>query len=269
MPTEKTPPPSYCQCADAATGKQCKNHAIDGDVFCSQHVGSCPMSAMSGFEPEYAPDLWNADPARYLSMNCYAYAMMFQDPKLIEECRKNNHKGCRRYFPQPGALNGLRNALNAESRRSCPVVEKLMMADIPALEKSDYHTTCPKGKSKIAMVVSPGKDYHFYRQDKNGFWSHKDGSNKVKNFDANKRRIFNPEYAARDYQWQGSDLNYTDFCGFYCAPRDVPVHLGQGGRRRRSLRRPARTRRQKQVGGHSVPSKTRKRRSPRFGLAWA
>ena len=221
---------------------------------------------MSGFEPEYAPDLWNADPARYLSMNCYAYAMMFQDPKLIEECRKNNHKGCRRYFPQPGALNGLRDALNVESRRSCPIVEKLMMSDIPALEKTDYHTPCPKGKSKIAMVVSPGKDYHFYRQDKNGFWSHKDGSNKVKNFDANKNKIFNPAFAARDYQWQGSDLNYTDFCGFYCAPRDAPVHLGQGGERKR---RPQKTRRGRQVGGHKERGqRQRTRRHPRFGLAW-
>ena len=250
------PPQSYFQCTDLETGRQCRNEVNGSGFFCEKHK-TCTTAPLSGYEPDYYPELWNTDPARYLSMNCYAYAMMFQDPKLIEECRKNNHKDCRRYFPQPGALNGLRNALNVESRRSCPVVEKLMMTDIPNLEKSDFHSKCPAGKSKIALVVSPGKDYHFYRQDKNGMWSHKDGSNKVKNFDANKQKIFNPEFAARDYRWQGSDLNYEDFCGFYCAPRDVPVHLGQGGSRRR--------RAASQKGGHKKRGQRKTRRS---GLAW-
>jgi hypothetical protein len=89
--------------------------------------------------------------------------------------------------------------------------------------------------SKIALVVDKGEDYHFYRQDKDGMWSHKDGSNKVKRYDALKQPIANPELASRDYRWQGSDLNYEDFCGFYCVPRDPNIRLGQGGARKESL----------------------------------
>jgi hypothetical protein len=162
-------------------------------------------------------------------MNCYAYAFNYRDPVLIGECRQNNGKDCRKYFPQPGALNGDRNALNTEERRHCSVVEKLIKADVPDIVPSNYSTPCAQGMSKIALVVHPKEDYHFYRQDPDGFWSHKDGSNKVKRFDALRRRIFNPAGASRDYRWQGSDLNYKDFCGFYCVPRDHRILLGQGG----------------------------------------
>jgi hypothetical protein len=148
---------------------------------------------------------------------------------MAENCDKNNGKNCRQYFPQPGALHGDRNALNASDRRTCSNVDKLIMADIPGLLHSSYHEKCPARTSKGAMVVDEGNDYHFFRQDSDGMWSHKDGSNKVKRYDALKRRIFDPELASRDYTWQGSDLNYDDFCAFYCVPRDHEIQLGQGG----------------------------------------
>lgn len=189
------------------------------------------MSPRSGAEPRYEPEVWNNDEATYKSMNCYAYAFDFRNPTLINECRRNNGKDCRKYFPQPGALNGDREALNASERRNCKVVERLIKADVPDIVKSSFQDKCPPGTSKIGLVVDPGEDYHFYRLDPDGYWSHKDGSNKVKRFDALRRRIINPETASRDYRWQGSDLNYQDFCGFYCVPRNHPILLGQGGER--------------------------------------
>lgn len=168
------------------------------------------------------------------------------DPRSVEACRKNNNTDCRGFFHQPGALNGERNALidnDAVDRLTCPVVERLAMADVPGLEKSSFYGVCPAEKSKVALVVSNGdikknnltkedrqkigKDYHWYRLGPDGMWSHKDGSNKVKNFDALKQMIANPELASRDYRWQGSDLNYEHFCGYYCRPEHVM--LGRGG----------------------------------------
>jgi hypothetical protein len=224
-------PKARCQCMNAATDTPCRKIALFGSLFCLEHA-HCPMSPQSGAEPQYEPETWNNDEATYKSMNCYAYAFNYRNPVLIGECRRNNGKDCRKYFPQPGALNGDRNALNASERRSCPVVEQLMTADVPEIKKSSFSEKCGPGESKIALVVDPGEDYHFYRKDKGDvFWSHKDGSNKVKRFDALRRRIFNPAAASRDYRWQGSDLNYTDFCGFYCVPRNHPIPLGQGGER--------------------------------------
>jgi hypothetical protein len=262
-------PQPRCQCMDARTNAPCKRVALFGSLFCKEHM-RCPGSPRSGYEPKFQPELWNDDEAVYKSMNCYAYAMDFRNPLLIGECRKNNHQDCRQYFPQPGALNGDRNALNASQRRNCAVVERLMKLDVPEVTKTDFYSKCPPGKSKIALVVDPGEDYHFYRHDPDGFWSHKDGSNKVKRFDALRRRIFNPAAASRDYRWQGSDLNYSDFCGFYCVPRDHPILLGQGGERlfeqraqqtagtRRAQRpRAARTRRAQRAGAAQTHYQTR------------
>ncbi len=161
------------------------------------------------------------------SHNCYSWAMRHYDPMAEELCKKNG--SCRKYFPQPGALNGDRNALNTAERRTCKMVEYLQKTDNPAIQKASFYQRCPKNMSKIALVVDPGEDYHYYSQDKDGWWSHKDGSNKPKRYDALGNPIFNPEKAARDYRWQESDLNYEDFCGFYCVPRDGSVKLGRGG----------------------------------------
>ena len=269
--TEK--PPALCQCMNENDGKGCPNLANPKSLFCSNHT-HCPPSPSNGSEPKYNPDRYNADPSVYKSHNCYSYSMDVVDPLLVKQCKKTLKKNtCRQSFHQPGALNGDRYTLNIESRRTCPVVEKLITSDVPEIAKTSFYGKCPKGKSKIALVVHPGEDYHFYRMDNTNdeeyvnnqwndlnknqiksyydqynidksqhLWSHKDGSNKVKRFDALKRPIVNPQYASRDYRWQGSDLNYEDFCGFYCVPRQMDVHLGQGGaskkkRLRRKLRK--------------------------------
>lgn len=216
-------PRAVCQCYDDQ-GAPCKSTAVQDSPFCAQHQ-NCNGSPLSGSEPVRDVALYNKPSVRRCH-NCYSYAMHVYDPKGEELCKK--YGNCRNFFHQPGAKTGHRNALNKEERRSCPVVEKLMMGDIPEVTKTEFNVKCPTGMSKVAAVVDKGVDYHWYRQDRDGYWSHKDGSNKVKTFDAVKNPIFNPELASRDYRWQGSDLNYEDFCGFYCVPRDHPVVLGRG-----------------------------------------
>lgn len=259
---KKAPAPApLCQCHDPATGKGCTRLASANSLFCDEHA-NCPMAPRNGFEPKFEPGKYNDDPAIYKSHNCYSYSMNVIDPKLVNMCRKNNATDCRRNFHQPGALNGDRYALNAVDRRKCGVVEKLIMSDVPEIEKSSFYGQCPSGKSKIALVVDEGEDYHFYRQDDDGWWSHKDGSNKVKRYDALKRRIFNPAQAARDYRWQNSDLNYEDFCGFYCVPRDHAVVLGQGGARAQAQEKEAQLGGQQKLAGLSWRdhrSRTRRR----------
>jgi hypothetical protein len=219
-------PTPVCQCEDPNTKEPCKNEPLEGSLFCQEHQ-TCPGSPQSGSEPQFNPQKYNQDPTIYKVHNCYAYGMNVLDKESVRLCRK--HGDCRRFFHQPGALHGDRNALNVNERRNCKMVEQLQNADNPSIQKSSFHAQCPLGTSKIALVVDPGEDYHYYRQDADGMWSHKDGSNKVKRFDALKRPIFNPELASRDYEWQNSDLNYEDFCGFYCVPRDQSVRLGRAG----------------------------------------
>ena len=221
-------PDPVCQCY-TKDGKGCPNLAKKGTLYCSNHQ-QCLISPRSRAEPQYDPGRYNNDPSIYKSHNCYSYSMNVIDPKLVNKCRRNTKKNtCRQNFHQPGALNGDRYTLNVETRRTCPVVEKLMISDVPDIKKTNFYQRCPSNMSKIALVVDPGEDYHYYRQDADGLWSHKDGSNKVKRYDALKNNIVNPQLASRDYRPQGSDLNYEDFCGFYCVPRYDDIHLGQGG----------------------------------------
>ena len=148
------------------------------------------------------------------------------DPEQLIQCRGKG-KGCEPLYHQPGGTKGLAGELGAASGRTCKVVERLMKADVPDLKRTTFKAKCPRGSSKIALVVHPGEDYHFYRQDPDGWWSHKDGANPVKRFDAEGKPIWNPRTAARDYRPKGSFLNYKDFCGYWCAPRRRTIKLSR------------------------------------------
>jgi hypothetical protein len=147
------------------------------------------------------------------------------DPTQLTQCQ--NKQGCEPRFHQPGGTKGLSKLLQETRGRTCNVVKYLMRQDVPELRRTTFKKRCPVGTSKIALVVHPGEDYHFYRQDADGWWSHKDGANKVKRYDAEGKQIWNPKTAARDYRPTNSFLNYSDFCGFYCAPRRKTIKLAR------------------------------------------
>ncbi len=68
---------------------------------------------------------------------------------------------------------------------------------------------CPYCSHQVALVVaSPEIDFHWYRLDDNGFWSHKPGPTPVRNVDNSNNPISDPRTADRG--------PYTDFCGFLC-----------------------------------------------------
>ncbi len=87
----------------------------------------------------------------------------------------------------------------------------------------------PSGWSKIALVIDPANDYHFYRQDSNGMWSHKPGGQLVTDKDAYGNAIYNPERCSRDYRKPGvkdsEQLNYSVFCAYLFVRREgaIPV----------------------------------------------
>ena len=185
---------------------------------------------MTGAEPAYQPERYNGSKRVQETHNCWAYASNVLDPNQLTQCDGKGPK-CQLMYHQPGGTKGRSKELRYEDARSCKTVSALMRDDIPDLTPSTFTGRCPRGSSKIALVVHPGEDYHFYRQDNDGWWSHKDGSNQVKRYDAEGEPIWNPQTAARDYRPRGSFLNYTDFCGFYCMPRDHTIRLARGGSR--------------------------------------
>lgn len=73
---------------------------------------------------------------------------------------------------------------------------------------------CPEGTYKVALVcyktgrwIFTSQDYHWYRQDADGYWSHKQGTTEVKRIDNSGMLITDPETCDRG--------NYTNFVGYF------------------------------------------------------
>ena len=185
---------------------------------------------MSNSEPFDNSEIYN-DPAIMTTNNCYAFAMDSLNYNVVHQC--DGKTNCEKRYPQPGATKKKAYLLHTAAGRTCKTVEKLIKEDIPDITDTTFTARCPVGSSKIAMVVHPGEDYHFYKQVRTrdpktrkiiSKWVHKDGGNPAKDYDAEGKPIVNPEFAARNYRPR-SFLHYKDFCNFYCVPRNRQIHL--------------------------------------------
>lgn len=187
------------------------------------------MSPLTGWEPTFEPNRWNDAKELRETHNCFAYAMNVHDPKQVEACKKDVN--CNVPFHQPGSASGYPRFTNT-AQKTCPNMIARLLGDNPSLRMTTFTDKCPPHTSKIALVVDPKEDYHFYRQDSDGMWSHKPGGMPVTNKDASSRPIYDPELANRNYNTEGSRLNYTTSCGFLCVPRDRTLFLKVGGKRK-------------------------------------
>lgn len=149
-------------------------------------------SPLSGSEPAWNPEAWKEN-KKY--NNCYAYAV--NDHKDRERMRK----------PTPGT--------NRDSY-SCSEIMEGLYRDISNIYPTTFNCKCNYGYSKIYAAVSDGddNDFHFWRLDNDGNWSHKLGSNDPSRNDAKGIPITNPEQSDKDF----GDHNYTYGCGFFCVP---------------------------------------------------
>ena len=209
-----------CRC-QMTKGVLCMNPTFGNTLFCKAHQ-NCHLSPLSGYEPAYDPPRYNDSKVRG-THNCFSYGLNVIDQNKDEPCPST--KKCNSQYHQPGATRKMSKMLYKEENRSCKVVERLMEMDVP-MKRTTFRSRCPANTSKIALVVHPKEDYHFIRQDSDGGWSHKDGSNPVKRFDADGQNIVDPFTANRDYRPR-SFLNYSDFCGYYCAPRTSNINLSR------------------------------------------
>ena len=189
---------------------------------CSRHA------PLSGCEPPYEPDVWNNLKSIFLTHNCFSYGMNYIDKKQIEECEKND---CNTAFHQPGSISGYPK-FNDKDPKTCPNMIGRIIGDINGITPSKFEKKCPKGSSKIALIVDEDQDYHFLRQDSNGYFSQKSGALKVTNKDAQGHKIFDVELANHNFKRVNkSNLHYDRFCGYFCVPRDTPFTIKVGGRR--------------------------------------
>lgn len=217
-----------CQCLAS-----CPNLPLEGEAFCQNHMKFCPRVApVNGFEPPFEPNRWNLQDFIRLTHNCFSYAMNIIDKKQIEACKKD--KNCDVPFHQPGSISGYEKFTDKDPK-TCPNMIARLLGDNP-LYPSAFELKCPNGTSKIALVVDEDQDYHFLRQDSNGFFSQKSGAMPVTNLDARGHKIFDVQLANHNFDRnkgrRKDPLNYDRFCGYFCAHRDRPLFIKIGGKRK-------------------------------------
>lgn len=221
------------------------------DSLCIEATTTIPVA---GGAFTYDKKKWTNDKKRYMATNCYAYALnMVKSPlnnQLFYYVSDND------YFRgiQPGDF----------SKTGTPNITKVKMTlnnvysrVIEDMERIGYKVN-KVGKKKIKKKVSNKKtyllyvvttkqketsyedvggnaiintaDYHWYRQDKNGYWSHKRGFTKsVSQKDSLGKKIKNPQKAAKryeEYYYFKDDLGRSSYIctitdyngeGMYCA----------------------------------------------------
>lgn len=150
------------------------------------------------------------------SHNCYNYFLNLKSVVAYENCKNSDYKKknyCRR--PQPGYAAGM-SQLQKEDY-NCKTMMNRTLKDNPKIKVVNKTHKCHNDYYKGALVVAPGRDFHYYRLNDDGVWTHKPGYKPSTNLDASNKLINDPEKANRDY---GGTLNYKDFCGYVCIPRD-------------------------------------------------
>lgn len=158
---------------------------------------------------------FNDNPYLRESHNCYMYFLNKKNNEVIRMCQKDYHKHklCRR--AQPGYVSG--HPMLDKHDYKCPNIMRRTLSDNPNIYKIGENEKCAPTHYKGALVVAPKRDYHYYRENDDGQWSHKPGYKPSTNYDSRNNLILNPRKAMRDY---GGTLNYKDFCGYLCVPRN-------------------------------------------------
>lgn len=137
--------------------------------------------------PSYEPAYWNDASTAQYNNNCYNYS--------------NNRRTDT--FAQPGRAHGVSGyPMDVTAVRNAAIADGL----IP----TNATDPAPQGKTRVALVVWPGYDYHWYRKDSNGYWTHKPGQTAATNRDNSGALITNPETANRG--------GYTAFGGYFFTP---------------------------------------------------
>lgn len=176
----------------------------------------------NGSEPVFRTELWRAQIDLIKSNNCYAYALNQKKTKRLQKIAPGNIAKKR--------LNIRKELLQIKARTlsNCTELKEKILLDISheegyELQYNESTQVCQtpiKGFYRIALVVSESdknnlRDFHFYRQNQNGLWSHKRGwFTGPLAVDADNKLILNPALANRKYE----KLNYNEFCCFIACP---------------------------------------------------
>jgi hypothetical protein len=152
----------------------------------------CPKDQAAD-SPAYNPSIWNEWNVQ-ISNNCYDYA--------------NDH--ATNTFAQPGFASG-----NSLLSYACREVTAAAQSDGLRIASGFSAPLAVGAGWYVGLVVWPGgKDFHWYRQDDAGCWSHKPGQTAARNFDNSGNQITDP---------QTCDCGPYEFCAYMVTDRNVQI----------------------------------------------
>ena len=157
-----------------------------------------------GGEYSYNPTYWN-DEANVYRSNCYGYAL-----NLIATNTSDPYAG---WLLQPGYKAG-EEYTSFTKTAIIDAVEADMEVFGRTIRSSTYSEAPGSNEYKIALVIA-SNDYHWYRQDSSGYWSHKPGLTDITNKDASGNLITDPRTCDRDYSY----ADYSTWGGYYIISR--------------------------------------------------
>lgn len=176
-------------------------------------IDKCKENAPAYFTPYWNWLWWIKD-----STNCYAYAFdMTKNPTTGEYFE-------RKVGLQPGAISNQRvggniyNASTRSNKRLVEVVTKDMMELGYVFVEAGPEVDIPEKAYMVALSVFSGdqeymSDYHWYRLNPDGTWSHKPGFDGVTNLDEAGDIIVDPQKADRGH--------YTCFVGYFYVVKNI------------------------------------------------
>ena len=183
------------------------NRYIRSNQHCIENTSVSPIT---GSEPSWDTSKWLPNQK---NNNCYVYAL----DDLETSVQKRPHKT----VPESESIRDvIANRENVDY--TCSNVGEGLYNQIPQIYPTLFECQCQSGYKKIYFAVSDDQpnDFHFWRQDDDGTWSHKVGSNPPQKEDAMGNQILNPETSSRNF----SSHNYSNSCGFYCVPQGATPH---------------------------------------------
>merc|ERR1712166_88104 len=173
--------------------------------------------------PKWEPKKWNNDFFLTKSHNCYMYSLNKINNRLVRRCReyhngkktlKKKEKSYKKKWEFLWARPGKAAGYAFTKPFNCEDMVNGVLLDSPSIKYTKERNSnfkCPKNYYRVALFKNDkGREFHFYRQDSNGIWSHKNGWRKVTNLDCKKQLIKDPLKAKRGI--------YNVFCGFFAVP---------------------------------------------------
>jgi hypothetical protein len=168
--------------------------------------GSDTLSSVDAIEvkclgPVYDYNSWASDPSRVKHANCYVYACDVDAGNIA----------------LPGAVHGIRVTyppVNCEEYIKAPVADGLVFQGTEGYSC----TGCSHPVALFMDLTGDGPyshDFHWYRRDKDGTWSHKYGRGMPTNLDTDGKVITDPKTAARNFP----NNNHETFCGYFCVDK--------------------------------------------------